>query len=229
MKPYIIFFKGAVHHRSDPIFTQAQALSGSFEGEYWTYGSTKIEETIGTFQLHCLKVRDEGGIGQIFSYAPRVVAAFLRRRREFRERDTVVVSYDPFIHGLIAALVAWLIGAKLVVEMPGAYENSDRFPNGWKRWLAIARQKIMAQVAVWRADAVRFIFDNQITRFVSIPRSTLVTSYFDAANIDRFGQEPDQEEQVVLLVGFPYYIKGCDTLIEAWRSLSARYPDWRLF
>jgi glycosyltransferase involved in cell wall biosynthesis len=46
--------------------------------------------------------------------------------------------------------------------------------------------------------------------------------------LDLTGFEPGSEEKIVLFVGHPFWLKGVDVLIEAFKSISKRYPDWEL-
>jgi glycosyltransferase involved in cell wall biosynthesis len=92
--------------------------------------------------------------------------------------------------------------------------------------MRFAMRQTLGAGVLSRAEAVRLLFDDQLRGFVRLPAKVLTRRFFDITHIERF--HPGAEENMILGAGFPFRIKGFDILCQAFLSIAARYPNWKL-
>ena len=229
--PYLIFLRGGPIFDDNSIRFHARALSPRFEGEFWYSGLEETDRWVGNFRLRRLVLKNFSAKGQLTEFRARIVADFLARRSQLAGRKIVVITYDPLTLGMIGAYLAWRLKARLIIELSGAYGNAHNLADmskGWRRRLTQARNIDIGQGVMLRADGVRCLFHGQDTAFVKVPPWVQSHLFFDGIDTSRFAGDPARDEKTVLFIGHPFYVKGTDVLLEAWRRIEGRYPDWRL-
>jgi glycosyltransferase involved in cell wall biosynthesis len=154
----------------------------------------------------------------------------VRRAKRHGPPVQLLVSYDPLLTGLIAWILASMLGAKLVCEVNGDYSDSVNFLHVrlapvrlFKRWVALR----LARFVLRRAAGIRLLHPSQLDKIGYRPRAHQVVEqipeFVDASVFVNLG-----EEKMILVVGFPFFVKGIDTAIAAFRRIAAAHPDWAL-
>jgi glycosyltransferase involved in cell wall biosynthesis len=156
---------------------------------------------------------------------------FLRRGLEpNREKKIdVIVTYGTNSTGIAGVLLKWMTGAKLIVEIPGVPENSFRFDEPRRTLHARARHLIadlLLNLISFSVDHLRLLYPTQLAQY---PRSAKKKSsvFHEFVPISSITESP-AEQKTVLLVGHPWYTKGVDILIRAFKLVAPRHPDWKL-
>jgi glycosyltransferase involved in cell wall biosynthesis len=141
----------------------------------------------------------------------------------------LVVTYDPLRSGLIGLLVARLAGARFCPEVNGVYNSYANYiddPPGpmlrLKKWL----YPRLVSFTLSHADGIKILFPRQLDAFRRVLRNPVVESFFDYVDLEPFRDLG--EEKVILFVGFPFRLKGVDLLIEAFKKIHPRHPEWKL-
>ena len=204
-------------------------LSQRFTGELWSYGSYSADITYGRMRLRVVKDRSRA---RSLNYL-RFARAVLHRVRELQATQPpqrlVATSYDPFKGGLLAWRVARLLGGAFVCEVNGDYGDPDNFAHlrsgAWTR-IRLLQMRVLGSFVLHRADAVRLLFANQLSNFVTLRSHTIVRRFFALSFTDRFYEGP--EEPIILTAGFPFERKGVDLLVSAFTSIAEEFPDWKL-
>jgi len=204
-------------------------LSQRFTGELWSHGSFDADMTFDRMRLHVVKDRSRLGI---FNYL-RFARAVWRRARELRSgrppQRVVVTSFDPFKGGLLALRVARLLGGRFVCEVNGAVGDPANFADVksavWTR-IRLLQMRMLGSFVLRRADAVRLLFDDQLSNFVTLPPRTVVRRFWCLTFPDRFHEGP--EEPFILSAGYPFKRKGVDILARAFLSIATEFPGWKL-
>jgi glycosyltransferase involved in cell wall biosynthesis len=139
------------------------------------------------------------------------------------------VAYDPLRSGLIGLLVARLAGARFAPEVNGVYDSYANYLEGGSRPMLACKRWLYPRLVGFtlrRSDGIKTLFQTQLKAYRDAIRTPVVEHFFDYVNLEPFADLG--EEKTVLFVGFPFRLKGVDLLIEAFKSISPRHPEWKL-
>jgi glycosyltransferase involved in cell wall biosynthesis len=142
----------------------------------------------------------------------------------------LVITYDPLLTGVIGWALAATYGAKFVCEVNGDYAADANFMHvrshaarALKKWAAGRVTRFVLR----RATGIRILFPTQLESVRYEARSDQVVvqmpEFVNTPAFSNLGEEP-----TVLLVGFPFYVKGVDVAIAAFKRITDRFPEWTL-
>jgi glycosyltransferase involved in cell wall biosynthesis len=226
--PFLFILKHGPIYKIDGVDYQLEVLSRRFQGELWVTGSFAADVVIGRFRLVVVKEPETNRWPFIASYYRTV----LRRARALNRElavPRVIITYDPFRNGLLGRLVKRAVAWPLIVEINGVYGSPDNYkdsPGLFARKIRPGLLRMVGRYVIRNADGIRLLFEGQLKGFSKQPGRAVVRQYFDAVRLEMF--EPAREEKYVLLLGHPFYRKGVDLLLEAFRRVNPDFPDWRL-
>ena len=142
----------------------------------------------------------------------------------------LVVTYDPLMTGVTGLILATAFGAKLICEVNGDYTADANFMHVDSPRLRALKRGLagrLGRFVLARADGIRTLFPNQLENLGYFAHTKQVVAQFpefvNTAAFSDLGEEP-----TVLLVGFPFYVKGIDVAISAFKQVASDHPDWRL-
>lgn len=150
----------------------------------------------------------------------------------FRKRLDVIVTYDPLVTGPLGYLIRLLTGARLIVEVNGVYTNPHAWINSDRRYalgtrLKLAYAKLVIPALLNRADGTKLLYREQLGGFRRLhPRNRYFCFHDFVATAEFKADRPS--EPYVLFVGHPWYLKGVDLLIQAFRQIAGEFPEYRL-
>jgi len=229
-KPRLLFLlPGPLWEVRDSLRKRMERLSERYRGELVTTMPVPGRFALGAFTLVALRHRRSLKLWMNVKYL--LYGIWLALKGRFgRDKWDLVVTYDPLRAGLIGLLVARLSGARFCPEVNGCLFDPANYlddPPGpvlsLKKW-AYPR---LARFVLSRADGIKTLFPRQLEGYRLDPRSRpLVESFFDYVDLEPFRDLG--EEKTVLFVGHPFRLKGVDILIEAFKRVSDRHPDWKL-
>lgn len=205
-----------------------RTLSARFSGEIWVPGSLEADAPMGRFRLHIVREKSPSPIKNFIDFARRVSSRASQLRRS-RLGPTVVTAYDPFRSGLLGRWVAARLDAPFVCEINGVYgslNNLADIDSALRRRLRLGRMRLLGSLVLSGAQGVKLLFTQQLDRFARPARSSVVRSFFDFCNTERF--YPGPEEPIILSVGYPFRTKGVDVLCTAFSHVAPRFPAWNL-
>jgi glycosyltransferase involved in cell wall biosynthesis len=154
-----------------------------------------------------------------------------------RQRYDCVKAYGSGLTGLVSVLLAKLLRTKLIVELPGAPEDTYRYARFGDSYryartpdlatrLAKMASNLVLKIIILSADRVQLLYSWQLQaypRLQTVPAS--VVHIFSTVSKVPVGTGEDGS---VLLVGAPWYVKGVDVLIRAWRKIEREFPASKL-
>jgi len=150
----------------------------------------------------------------------------LHRERPF----DCIVAYSHMTTGLTAALVKLLSGAKLIIELvtnpETAYLTQRPRPTLHDRWMKLYSD-VCLHLSIWAADRVHLLYPAQLAAYPLL-RKAKTSVFHDFVPVSAIPPHADGGEQYVLMVGSPWYLKGCDRLIAAFLRLAPDFPDIKL-
>lgn len=215
-------------------------LSKTSHGEiYCTIWEDRFRgQTIGAFQVRALRLpRWLAGVGAAKStvrsvlYVLFVIVSVGAARLRGRGKPDLLIATDPIKSGSLAMIAGRVLGAPYAVELNGNYHASlaltDQAVTPWfvrmRSWLAM---RIIPPV-VRRAGAVKLLYPTQLPAEDLARIQGRVCVFHNAVPTEHFKDE-ENHNNYVLFLGYPWYLKGVDRLIRAFRQVADKHPEWKL-
>jgi len=141
----------------------------------------------------------------------------------------VIVTYGSNMPAVAGTILKWLTGAKLVVELPGVPENAFRYDEPNQGSTTIVKRFIADRLLYFAgraSDCFKLLYPWQLQKYPSLQKKNAAIFHdFVPAKCVRL---PAKEEQFILCVGYPWYTKGVDIVIRAFKAIMKQYPDYKL-
>jgi glycosyltransferase involved in cell wall biosynthesis len=221
--------------RLDRYFYLSQILEGDILLPVWFATADRASQQLGerfpqwrvgrfTYHLYLnFKVpRALQGIARFFFFIRQGLA--LHRQRRF----DVIAAYGANMPGLAGVVLKLLTGRKLIVEVPGppdkAYIVEPKVTLIHR--LKKAMSDIFLHVSVGFADCAYLRYPTQLAQYPLL-RSKRTGVFPNLVPVKGFSA-PRGTEPVILMVGSPWYLKGADIVIRAFRLIAARIPEYKL-
>src|ERR1041385_4260043 len=137
------------------------------------------------------------------------------------------MAYSHMTVALLAGLLKLFSGAKLIIEIATtpqfAYLTERPQPTWTERVLHLYSDACLHLSALW-TDRYHFLFPHQLSVYPLLRKvkNSVFHEFVVVSMVEK--HRDDTAERYVLLVGAPWYLKGADLLIEAFRRLSADFP-----
>lgn len=203
----------------------AETLAKSFTGVLFVGGEPR-DATFGSMRVVCNSF-GKGVLGKLI-YVATVLRQAVREARQARV-PPVIVSYDPLRNGLTALALRSLTGGVMICQVNGIHTSPDLLPEGPNSMIDRMRRRVMiaaTRFVLAHSDGIRVLFPGHLDAYNVRASGQVVRSYFDPVKLDRFTNRG--EEKMILCVGFPFKVKGIDTLLKSFLSVRDEFKDWRL-
>jgi glycosyltransferase involved in cell wall biosynthesis len=146
-----------------------------------------------------------------------------------KERVDVVVSYDPLTLGFIGVLVKLFSGAKLVVEVNGHIRDAKSLILAGRQ-IGFLRRKLfnlVGSISLGMADCVKILNLEQFEEWRGILSRKKVVMFHDYVPTSQFNLT-ERDDSFLYCLGYPFYLKGVDILLEAFAMIQPEFPEIRL-
>lgn len=227
---------------SGPAFLDSVAFRSRYEsmGEYFCgdivtpvlKSECSNNTQVGRFKVHPFFYYEGNSILRNLHALSRALIYSLRIYRECKY--DIIVSSNPLTTGFTALLLSKLTGAKTIIEVNGNFESSFNFGGKGKVLpgvFELIKEKI-SRALIWfslkRTDAVKLVYKDQLRPLSSSLANLKTFSFANFVPIARFIEHPKSDGKYILLLGYPWYLKGVDILIKAFNIISDQFPDYRL-
>lgn len=215
----------------------------------WAAKAESIREELGENSFPTYKVNEKltyhlflAGRYRLFSFRQKAaifrfhVGQGLRVSRE--KKFDCVMGYSTGMAGVAAWVLSVLLRVKLILRLPNVPENAYRFNAfGGNAFHYSARVNLKTRVArlvsamllrflVLRCDRTYLMYPNELQKFPKLQKipSTVVHSFTAMSRIPYVGNSDGS----VLLMGSPWFLKGADILIRAFRKIESEFPDTKV-
>jgi glycosyltransferase involved in cell wall biosynthesis len=146
------------------------------------------------------------------------------------ERVDLVTTYDPLKTGFIGIIIARLLRTKFAPEVNGVYTSPAEWldvPDSFEKRIKMTIFPRLMKFVLGRSDGIKLLYDTQIDPFGYQYRKNKIIRHFPCfVPIEHFRNISEEKE--ILFVGFPFFRKGVDILIKAFKRISDKYIDWNL-
>lgn len=234
-KPRLLFLGGGLFYpHSIPNQEKFRAISDYFDGEILApiIGTTDIRN-IGGYRLNTYTyIQNSSILRNIYVFVSILVRGLGMSLA--RGRFDVVVSPNPLGTALAGLLLARLTGAKLVVEVNGNFESAFKYGregqvevtrmDRLKDWLS----GIVIPFTLYRASVVKLVYGRQLDPLEIDQDRVRSVAFPNFVPIHRFIKSEKGDGKYILLMGFPWYLKGVDILIRAFNGVSPDFPEYGL-
>ena len=85
---------------------------------------------------------------------------------------------------------------------------------------------MILRIVLKRSDGITCLFERQLDPFRKIVEGKTIHAFHSFVSIESFKNV--REDKEILFVGFPFKLKGVDILIQAFKNISPRFPEWKL-
>jgi len=216
----------------------SEKLEGDVLHPIWFRDRKDVEEMFGPgsypvfqarkFRFHWFLTTNTGVVRRKIAAMWFYVSKGLQVYRE--RRFDCIVTYSHMATGLCAVVLKLLTGAKLIVEITTSLDlvypvKKRNLSPG--EWIMRLYSYLCLHICLWTCDRAQLRGPGLIERYRmlrNVPTSILV-GFVPVSTIPR---HVESSEKSVIFVGAPWYLKGADVLIEAFRRLSGEFPDVKL-
>jgi glycosyltransferase involved in cell wall biosynthesis len=227
MKSILIINPGPNYKvHSDLYKSEYQILSNNFRGFIFTTSSK--HENISIERFTYISMKSNNNRRDVIKFFLFCIWHALRLLMQ-GDRFDMVITYDPLKSGLIGLMVAKIHNAKFISEVNGVYTSPAIWLDEEKKWENKLKKytfPIIMRYVFKHADGIRLLYKEQINHFFSVLQGKVIRDFHCFVPTDRFKNIRENKE--VLFAGFPFKTKGVDVLIEAFKKIAPKYPDWKL-
>ncbi len=223
----LMVLSGPVFEISPWMKKKFEGMSARFEGMALTSMPEALELQVASITVKAVKVsRTARLLGNLRYYAFALGVAFQARKQG--RTPELITSYDPLKTGLLASLLKGITGAKFICEVNGVYHAPKNYLDEGR---IAARVKLLLYPMIMRyvlarADGIKIQYAAQIEPFKPYLRNPVIRIFFNQVSFEKM--KCIEERKEVLFVGFPFRRKGVDILIDAFKRVAPRFPDWKL-
>ena len=224
--------------RSDRFSLLSERLEGDILQPVWFSRPDQIEAvfgpgaypvySVGRFRYHWFLAWRHAGLWR------RVLTFWFYLRtgvRLQRQRSCdCIVAYSHMTTGVYAAVLKLLTRCKLVIEIATAPQlaalslRERRTPVDYLRRLY---SDICLHLSMAVCDRAHFLFPRQLETYPLLRRKP-ASVFHEFVPISAVHRHEPSSDPFILLVGAPWYLKGADVLVRAFRGLAAEFPGVKL-
>ena len=244
-------FPGLVPPPKDPAFAEMAHVSGDIAIDMllpiWDKNSEEVEQTMGegTYPIYKVKTLTHhlflagryplGSFRQKLAILWFYIIKGLQLAHE--RRFDCVMGYNWGLAGLAAVILSRVLRAKLIICLANVPENAYRFNQFGQSWHYSRTVSLKTRLAMWAsgrlllliagsADRLHLLYPEQLKCYPRLQRIpfNILPVFTPVSRVPYTGIS----DKSVLLVGAPWYLKGVDLLIRAFRQIEAEFPDWKL-
>jgi len=224
----LLIFPGPQYDLARAFESRLVGLSQHFEGFVLARTPAAANIRYGDFLVTTTPISGGGGVLSALTFFYKGFCLSLQSRLRRKPID-LIVTYDPLKSGLLGVILAKIANSRLVTEVNGDYTDWANYAEIDNPILRRLRRRLFISIEKFvlkRADGIKLLYPEQINCFGSMFGSKVVRTFPDYVNLKDFTNLG--EEKIVLVAGFPLFVKGIDILISAFKEVAPKYPDWNL-
>ncbi len=186
----------------------------------------------GDFTIHSFHYFFGNGIIKNFVHFFHVFRNMMGVLGRGGQKIDIIVAPDPLFSGLLALLLNIFVKARVIIEINGCFESAFDFEtvgkssaNRWKKFVI----RHFIRFTTQHSDLVKLLFPAQIDSIFRNKKRNFSTAVFhDYVPVSEITGHPVNDSKYILLMGFPWYLKGVDLLINAFKLITEKHSEYRL-
>jgi glycosyltransferase involved in cell wall biosynthesis len=131
---------------------------------------------------------------------------------------------------VLAFIISKLTGAKFIVEVIGNHAKSFKFASdevGFAERIKYYLTMCVTPFILNQSHGVKLLYQDQVKSFKGLNHLEKYVWFHDFVPIGLFKGKRGRSKYI-LFVGGPWFLKGVDILIKAFKKVSDEFPDYRL-
>ena len=228
MRLLILLF-GPSHDPDREFGRRLAGMSDFCHGDLVVRATVEATGSFGDFTVRTIQVNDRNSLVVRIEYLLTCLRVLLSARFSGSKVDAVL-TYDPLFTGLVGLILSRLFRTKLIVEVNGDYSADANYRHIKEAKARDKRRRYymkLARMVLSRASAIKTMFPDHLKRLGLEPTASQEVRLFsDFVNTENFSPGEDRPE--VLVLGYPWYVKGMDTAIRSFKQVSDDFPEWTL-
>ncbi len=230
----LCLFPGPIYRPDLPDFQDRfKMLShAGFSGNIisWTIGLEFSKFNIENFLFHGLQKTEHKCLTKL-----KLIGFSLKKAINIHKRNkiNVIICYDAVFTGLIGSILKIILNCKLVIEINNSNMKEAvclTYKNKIIRFLKVFSYHLFSSLSLLFADAIKLLTDEQKGMYSQKYKKKVIACFHDFVPTHCFANKNGnlQNENTILFVGFPFYLKGIDVLIKAFDKISKQFPSFKL-
>jgi glycosyltransferase involved in cell wall biosynthesis len=147
-----------------------------------------------------------------------------------QQKIDVIVAYGTNTTGMAGTILKWLTNAKLIVEIPGVPENAFRYDKpdaGFRTSVKHFFADLILLFVGTASDCLELFYPWQVKKYPRLQKKpkAIVWDFAAIRYVEFIGEE---HPPYILCAGYPWYTKGMDIAIRAFRRIADKYPEVEL-
>lgn len=222
----------------DRFWLLSDTLEGDIVQAVWWSDPTEVEQHFGPgsypvfergrFRYHFLLA----GIDPSIRGRLKIFRFFISKTLAIHGKNPFVclIAYSHLTTALVGAILKLITGSRLVIEIatsPHLVYITEQAKPSWKQRLSKLNSDLMLHLTVWASNCVHLLYPEQLQHYPLL-RQARTESFHEFVPTSLIGRQPPAEEEYILQVGAPWYLKGTDLLVEAFRQIQPEFPNLRL-
>jgi len=143
-----------------------------------------------------------------------------------RQVYDLVFTYGALTTGMAGWVLSRRMGVPLILEFPGHPFRPVLFGEGNHRKLKAWVAKQIARALVSAAHHVKLLYPTQLED-LSVRDLPSHSVAHDFVPVSLVPYDPSADDPEILLIGFPWFLKGVDIAIQAFLEITEKHPDVR--
>lgn len=225
MGPSELAQRNALHHLAGLVSGEMVAVFIPSEGNAHLPPRVR-RDAIGDFEFHpvnsSLRVP---ALKKVFEVA-RLLATAFRLKRSNGSYEAIV-AHGPYRTGFAGLLLSLTWNIPLVLEFPGHPINGLSLDTSRLGRFKVTVAPYVLRFLIGKADRLRLLYPTQLDGVAPGRTSTVASKtcvFHDFVPVSQLS--PSKKiPQTILFVGYPWYLKGVDVLIDAFLGLANDFPD----
>lgn len=143
----------------------------------------------------------------------------------------VIIARTPFLTALVAIALGFVFKRKTLVEINGNFKSAFRYERvAGPTNVELLKEhfgSIIIKFVLKHVSGIKLLYPSQIDCYNLVMKKP-IEFFHDFVPIKKITGLVPSDNKYILTLGYPWFLKGVDTLILAFKQLSPEFPQYKL-